>query len=155
VAHDPPCGTIETATPAHADVLAAIHRTAFARPEAWSRDVMLLQLEVPATFALIHSLGGMILGRVAADEAEILTFAVCPAQRRRGAGSALLRAAMERAANLGAVTMFLEVAVTNDAARALYARHGFTEAGVRRHYYTDGTDALILRSTLTPPVTDS
>ena len=46
--------------------------------------------------------------------------------------------------------MFLEVAVTNDAARALYVRHGFTEAGLRRRYYTDGTDALILRSTLPP-----
>ena len=55
---------------------------------------------------------------------------------------------MARAASLGAVSMFLEVAVTNDAARALYAAHGFTEAGLRRHYYTDGTDALILRSTL-------
>ena len=56
---------------------------------------MLLQLELPATFGLIHPLGGMILGRVAADEAEILTLAVAPAQRRRGIGSALLRAAME------------------------------------------------------------
>ena len=51
--------------------------------------------------------------------------------------------------------MFLEVAVTNHAARALYAAHGFTEAGLRRHYYSDGTDALILRSTLTPPGIES
>jgi ribosomal-protein-alanine N-acetyltransferase len=167
VAHDPPAGTppgtpagtpagtIEIATAAHAEVLAAIHRTAFARPEAGSRDVMLLQLEVPATFGLIHSLGGMILGRVAADEAEILTLAVSPAQRRRGTGSALLRAAMRRAASLGAGSRFLEVAVTNEAARALYAAHGFTEAGLRRRYYTDGTDALVLRSTLAFPVIDS
>ena len=116
---------------------------------------MLLQLEVPATFGLIHSRGGMILGRVAADEAEILTLAVNPGQRRRGIGSALLRAAMDRAASLGATTMFLEVAVTNDPARALYAAHGFTEAGMRRHYYSDGTDALILRSTLSRDSADS
>jgi ribosomal-protein-alanine N-acetyltransferase len=146
-----PTGTIEAATRAHADVLAAIHAAAFPRAEAWSRDVMLLQLEVPATFGLLHSLGGMILGRVAADEAEILTLAVSPGQRRRGIGSALLGAAMDRAANLGAVSMFLEVAVTNDAARALYAAHRFTAAGRRRRYYTDGTDALILRATLSPP----
>ena len=135
--------------------MAAIHRTAFPPAESWSRDVMLLQLEVPATFGLIHSRGGMILGRVAADEAEILTLAVNPGQRRRGIGSALLRAAMDRAASLGATTMFLEVAVTNDPARALYAAHGFTEAGMRRHYYSDGTDALILRSTLSRDSADS
>jgi [ribosomal protein S18]-alanine N-acetyltransferase len=148
VAHEPPLGVIEVATPAHGAALAAIHRAAFTRGEAWSRDVITLQLELPAVFGLLHPLGGMILARVAADEAEILTLAVTPGQRRHGIGSALLRAAMDRTAALGAVSMFLEVAVTNAAARALYAAHGFTEAGLRRHYYADGTDALILRSTL-------
>jgi ribosomal-protein-alanine N-acetyltransferase len=148
-------GPIETATRAHADAMEAIHRTAFPPIDAWSRDVILLQLEIPATFGLISSRGGMVLGRVAADEAEILTLAVSPTQRRLGLGSALLGAAMERATGLGAAAMFLEVAVTNHAARALYEKHGFAEAGLRRHYYTDGTDALVLRSTLAARVTDS
>lgn len=141
-------GPIDTATREHASTMAAIHRAAFPPTDAWSRDVILLQLEVPATFGLISSLGGMVLGRVAADEAEILTLAVNPEQRRHGLGSALLRAAMERARGLGAASMFLEVAVTNHAALALYEKHGFSEAGLRRRYYTDGTDALVLRSTL-------
>jgi ribosomal-protein-alanine N-acetyltransferase len=148
-------GLIETATWGHAGVMAEIHGTAFPPADAWSRDVMLLQLGMPTTFGLICSRAGMILGRVAADEAEILTLAVSPGQRRRGIGSALLNAAMARAGNLGAVFMFLEVAVTNDAAHALYAAHGFTEAGLRRHYYTDGTDALILRSTLSTGIVNS
>ena len=50
--------------------------------------------------------------------------------------------------------MFLEVAVTNEAARALYAAHGFTAGRLRRRYYSDGTDALILRSTLAAAKTD-
>ena len=145
---EPLAGSIETATWGHAGVMAEIHRTAFPATEAWSRDVMLLQLGMQATFGLVYSRAGMILGRVTVDEAEILTLAVDPGQRRRGIGTALLGAAMARATKLGAAFMFLEVAVTNDAARALYAAHGFTEAGLRRHYYTDGTDALILRSTL-------
>jgi ribosomal-protein-alanine N-acetyltransferase len=155
MAPEPLAGSIETATWGHAGVMAEIHRTAFPATEAWSRDVMLLQLGTPTTFGLIYSHAGMILGRVAADEAEILTLAVDPGQRRRGVGSALLGAAMARAGNLGATFMFLEVAVTNDAARALYAAHGFTEAGLRRHYYTDGTDALILRSTLSTGIANS
>jgi [ribosomal protein S18]-alanine N-acetyltransferase len=141
-------GSIEAATAIHADAMAAIHRAAFPSAEAWSRDVMILQLDLPATFGFLHPDGGMILARVAADESEILTLAVCPVQRRRGLASALLRAAMDHAITLGAVTMFLEVAVTNHAARALYQAHGFAEAGLRRHYYSDGTNALILRSTL-------
>jgi ribosomal-protein-alanine N-acetyltransferase len=148
-------GSIETATWGHAAVMAEIHRTAFPAAEAWSLDVMLLQLGMQSTFGLVYSRAGMILGRVAADEAEILTLAVDPGQRRLGIGTALLSVAMARAASVGAATMFLEVAVTNDAGRALYAAHGFTEAGLRRHYYTDGTDALILRSTLSTGVANS
>ena len=155
MAPEPLAGSIETATWGHAGLMAEIHRTAFPATEAWSRDVMLLQLGMPATFGLVYSHAGMILGRVAADEAEILTLAVDPGQRRRGVGSALLSTAMARAGSLGATFMFLEVAVTNDAARALYAAHGFIEAGLRRHYYTDGTNALILRSTLSTGAANS
>jgi len=140
---------------ADADLMAEIHGAAFPPGESWSRDVMLLQLELPTTFGFVHSRQGMILGRVAADEAEVLTLAVKPGHQRQGIGAALLRAAMERAAGLGAVSMFLEVAVTNNAARALYAAHGFSEAGLRRHYYEDGTDALVLRSIMSDGATDS
>jgi [ribosomal protein S18]-alanine N-acetyltransferase len=146
---------IEAATIAHADVMAEIHRAAFPRAEAWTKDVMALQLGAPQTFGFIHSRGGMILARVAADEAEILTLAVLPDRRRRGLGSALLRAAMTSTGALGAVSVFLEVAVTNHGARALYVAHGFVEAGLRRRYYSDGTDALILRSTSPPGHPDS
>ena len=94
MAPEPLTCQIETATWGHAGVMAEIHRTAFPPTEAWSRDVMLLQLGMPATFGLVCSRSGMILGRVATDEAEILTLAVDPGQRRRGVGSALLGAAM-------------------------------------------------------------
>lgn len=139
---------IEEATADHADVLAAIHRAAFPPREAWSREVMALQLGVPNAFGFLSPAGGLILGRVAADEAEILTLAVMPAARRRGLGAALLHAAMARAAHLGAAAVFLEVSVANAAARPLYAAHGFREAGLRRRYYDDGTDALVLRAPL-------
>ena len=143
---------IETATAAHASLLAEIHAEAFPPDEVWSRTVILSQLELPTTIALLHPLGGMILARVMADEAEILTLAVHPSARRQGVGGALLEVAKARAASAGAAAMFLEVAVTNNAARALYAAHGFLEAGLRRRYYSDGTDALVLRSTLTGQV---
>jgi ribosomal-protein-alanine N-acetyltransferase len=46
--------------------------------------------------------------------------------------------------------MFLEVAETNAAARALYLRRGYRQVGLRRGYYAPGLDALVLRRTLTP-----
>jgi [ribosomal protein S18]-alanine N-acetyltransferase len=135
---------IRAATAADAERLADIHRAAFPLGEAWSADVMLLHLRMATTIGLLHDADGMILARVAADEAEILSLAVAPVARRHGIGSALLRSAIARVAAWGAERMFLEVSVTNEAALALYAANGFTRAGLRRRYYADGTDALVM-----------
>jgi ribosomal-protein-alanine N-acetyltransferase len=137
------------ATLADSDAMASIHASAFPTPDAWSRNVFSLQLALPNVFGLLHPSGGLILVRLAADEAEILTLAVTPAARRTGIGSALLREATIRAAALGARTVFLEVSVANSAGRRLYASAGFIQAGKRPRYYSDNSDALVLRLNLT------
>jgi len=137
--------TLRRASVADCDVMAAIHAAAFAAPEAWGGDVFSQQLGFPGVFGLLHPLGGMILARVAADEAEVLTLAVAPAVRRAGIAAALLRESAITAAALGATAMFLEVSVANTAARAAYHSAGFQPAGRRRAYYPDGSDALVLR----------
>ncbi len=130
---------------ADCDVLAAIHAAAFAAPDAWNRDVFSQQLSLPGVFGLLHPSGGMILARVAADEAEVLTLAVAPEVRRAGIAAALLRESASTAAALGAAAMFLEVSVANTPARAAYGSAGFSPVGQRRAYYHDGSDALVLR----------
>lgn len=127
------------------EVLAAIHATAFSKADAWSRDVFDLQLAMPTVFGLIHQAGGLIMMRQAVDEADILTLAVTPAARRQGIGNTLLLEAMAVAVSRGIRTVFLEVSVTNIAARALYTKAGFTRVGLRRLYYSDRSDALVLR----------
>jgi [ribosomal protein S18]-alanine N-acetyltransferase len=133
------------ATSADCDVMAAIHASAFAPTDAWSRDVFSLQLALPNVLGLLCSSGGMILLRLAADEAEILTLAVSPSVQRSGIGRILLREATTRAAEMGARTVFLEVSVANIAAYQLYYRSGFVQIGRRPHYYSDNSDALVLR----------
>jgi ribosomal-protein-alanine N-acetyltransferase len=103
---------------------------------------------MPGVLGLLHARGGMILIRVTEDEAEVLTLAVAPEARRQGVAGALLAAAMAAARAQAARTMVLEVAIGNAAARALYERAGFVEAGRRPRYYADGGDALILRARL-------
>lgn len=138
----------ETATVAHAAVLAAIHATAFPPRERWGADAISLQLALPGVFALLDPRGGMVLARVAGDEAEILTLAVEPRARRQGVATALLARILAEAARRGAGAMLLEVSVGNAAARALYRRAGFVGIGRRPGYYPDGSDALILRAEL-------
>ncbi|WP_395666837.1 GNAT family N-acetyltransferase [Methylocella sp.] len=78
---------------------------------------------------------GMLLSRVAADEAEILTIAVAPERRRAGLGAALLRAHLPRLRARFCAKLFLEVEASNAAAKALYAAAGFHQIAERKAYY--------------------
>ncbi|OWU83320.1 alanine acetyltransferase [Oceanicola sp. 22II-s10i] len=129
------------------DEMASLHARCFTMPRSWSAaefDALLARTDV---FALGDA-GGFLLGRVVADEAELLTLAVAPEYRRQGRAAALLADFAETARQNGAATAFLEVAAGNDAAIALYRGAGWTEAGRRRAYYRgpDGAvaDALVL-----------
>ncbi len=130
-----------------AALLAAIHAAAFPPAEAWSAEAIASLLATPGCFALAEA-DGFVLARVAADEAEILTLAVRPAARRRGLAARLVARAATAAAALGARVLWLEVAEGNAPALGLYRALGFVEAGRRRGYYAGGTDALVLRLSL-------
>ena len=130
--------------------MAAIHAASFPANEIWGPDAIALQLGLPGTFGFLQPEGGMVLCRVALDEAELLTLAVAPGKRRRGIGAALLHEAMRRAAGLGAGRIFLEVSPQNEAALKLYTAAGFRRVGLRQRYYADGSDALVLRTDITP-----
>jgi len=141
-------GGIEAAGAADAPALAALHEAAFEAGERWDAAAIGVLLAMPGAFGLHIPGAGFVLARVAADEAEILTLAVIPTARCQGHAGALLAGAMAAALLRGAGTMFLEVSDRNAAARGLYAQAGFAEAGRRRRYYADGSDALILRRAL-------
>ena len=100
------------------------------------------------TYGLIAFPDGMILCRVAADEAEVLTLCVRPSSRRQGVAEKLMRSAMVKAEEMGANRLFLEVSTDNTAARNLYQSVGFSELARRRNYYAAGIDAIILTRTI-------
>ncbi len=79
------------------------------------------------------------------DEAWVQTMAVAPSAQRGGLGTRLLEALLAEAARRRQRVVSLEVRADNEAAQALYARHGFRQTGGRRGYYQpSGVDALIL-----------
>jgi ribosomal-protein-alanine N-acetyltransferase len=136
---------LSRAVPTDCRLMAAIHATVFPARDAWSETVFCQQLGFPGVFGLLHPSGGLILARVAADDAEILTLAVVPEARRCGVAMALLHESATTAAAMGASAIFLEVSVGNSAARALYTRAGFAPVGRRPGYYSDQSDALVLQ----------
>jgi len=142
---------------------AAIHAAAFPAPweQRWDRDALAELLATPGAFGLMAQRdaqaapSGFVLVRVAADQAEIITIGVAPEARRRGIGTALLKAATAEATERGAASLFLEVAEDNFAARRLYDELGFVSIGKRRAYYARGSlpavAAMMMRRALGNP----
>lgn len=135
------------------DQMAATHAAAFARARPWSAAEFAALLVRPGSFA-VGDARCFALGRVVADEAELLTIATDPDHQRQGRARAVMRDWLAQAAARGAAVAFLEVAEDNAPARALYAAYGFAEVGRRKGYYrhADGArvDAVLLRRALDP-----
>ena len=134
-----------------AEELARLHARAFTFPRPWSAQEFTDLLTQTGVFLLTRD-HGFLLGRVIADEAELLTLAVDPDHRRHGAGRTLVAEFLDESAARGAVTAFLEVAADNEPALTLYHAAGFQEAGSRKAYYIGPVgrklDAKILRRAL-------
>lgn len=143
---------IRPAELADASALAALERRCFSDP--WSvaafDELLPLSYIVGLVAEVDGVIGGYLVARELAGEAEILNLAVVPEARRGGLGRQLLDAGLEDLQARGAERVWLEVRESNAAAQALYARRGFTAAGRRPRYYRAPVeDALVLSLDLT------
>jgi ribosomal-protein-alanine N-acetyltransferase len=84
---------------------------------------------------------------VMVDEAHITNIAMRESYRRQGVGELLLLSIIDMAIKLSAHYITLEVRASNTAAQSLYLKHGFSQTGLRRGYYTDNREDAILMTT--------
>lgn len=140
-------------TAADLPAVMAIERATFPL-DAWSEGMMRGELaDQPRTrHYVVAVVDDEIVGyagvAAAADQADVQTIAVLEPFQGRGIGSALLTELLDEARRRGALEIFLEVRADNPRARAVYEHFVFEEIGVRRHYYDDGTDAIVMKRKL-------
>ncbi|MEV0350282.1 ribosomal protein S18-alanine N-acetyltransferase [Nonomuraea sp. NPDC050680] len=84
----------------------------------------------------------------AADQADVQTIAVVQPHQGTGIGGAMLAELLAEAGRRAAREIFLEVRADNPQARGVYEHFEFEVIGRRRHYYDDGTDAIMMRRKL-------
>lgn len=118
--------------------------------DPWSTAMLREHWNNPCSVTLAAAdLQGTLLGYAGLlrvlDEGYITNVAVHPGFRRCGIASALLDALETLARKKEWAFLTLEVRVSNYAARALYEKQGFMEAGLRRGYYRQPKeDAMIM-----------
>ena len=126
--------------------LELIHAKCF--PDAWDQRGFDLLLKENSTCGWMATSPrgepiGFILAHVLGQEAEILTFAVVPSFQKIGVGRRLLNELLKFLASVNCSTIFLEVAVDNEAAIALYTSIGFTTVGTRLNYYKRADQSFV------------
>jgi ribosomal-protein-alanine N-acetyltransferase len=136
-------------SPDRIDAILAIEAVSFTNP--WTREMYRAELDnhgVSYCYGALDESGTLVgfcsFWRVL-DELHINNLAVLPSHRRAGVATALLRRVLKEGGALGATRATLEVRRSNEAARLLYERFGFSVSSVRRAYYTKPVeDALVL-----------
>jgi len=99
----------------------------------YSFPLVLLLEEKIVAYAVVWYVSG---------ELHINNIAVDPDFRRRGLAAELLEYILDVFQDFE--TAYLEVRISNKAAINLYEKYMFSKAAVRKKYYTDGEDALIM-----------
>ncbi len=101
------------------------------------------------TYYCVVELDGKIIGYggmwIVIDEAHITNVCILPEYRKRGFAILLMRELMSHAKKCGAISLSLEVRVSNKGAISLYRKCGFSIHGLRKKYYSnDGEDAYVM-----------
>ncbi|MDR0330151.1 MAG: ribosomal protein S18-alanine N-acetyltransferase [Chitinispirillales bacterium] len=139
--------TFRPAGPADIDDVYAIEQACSLNP--WTRDGLAAETANPnALFLLAQTPENQIVGFACAvivlDELHILETAVKPGFRGNGVGTKLMLRLLSDAAGKNAGRAYLEVRGSNRSAIRVYEKCGFGRDGVRKGYYQDGEDAVLM-----------
>ena len=140
--------TIIAMTESHIAQVAALEKLCFSDP--WSENSVASELRNPLSCWLVAEEDGVVAVYVGSqtvmDESDMMNVAVHPDYRRKGISEALVAELVEALKKQESHCLTLEVRVSNEPAKALYEKLGFTQVGLRKNYYRNPKeDALILR----------
>ena len=124
--------------------------------EAYDRNLFAEFFRQSGELFLVAERGGRICGYILActyrralwKSAELVSVAVVPSARGKGAASALMDSTLRRLRLRRVGRIGLMVRLTNQPARRFYEKYGFERVRTVRRYYEDGADALLMRKRL-------
>lgn len=117
-------------------------------PDGWSENAFKQALENPNALIFAAVRGGEVVGFLngsyVLDEAELLNIAVSENHRKSGIAGMLVTEFERELRKLNVKTVYLEVRESNAPARKLYEKHGFTQNGLRKNYYSSPLENAVL-----------
>jgi ribosomal-protein-alanine N-acetyltransferase len=132
-------------TEADLDRVLELENATFSAP--WRRSFFLSDINRPAGLSVVAEDEGLVLGYAVAwgsEEVHLANLAVAEERRGQGIGGRLLEAVLEFGRRRSALSVYLEVRASNVIARRFYSARGFVPTYLRKGYYENGEDAVIM-----------
>ncbi len=156
-----PGAALRAMTVADLDAVMAVEAGAYSFP--WTRGNFIDSLAAGYLALVLASpqdgIVGYLVAMAGVDEMHLLNLTVAPGWQRRGLARELLDALEAHCRAAGLSMLWLEVRQSNERARALYARRGFAEVGLRRGYYpapmSKREDAVVMSLRVQPEAGDA
>ena len=130
-----------------ADIPAIVGVEAQSFYDAWNENMLLNEINNSLTTYLVMEEQGKLVGYagfwLVAGEAQVTRVAVVEAERGQGYGTRLTAALVNKAWELGADAVTLEVRESNIAAQKAYLTCGFASEGIRPIYYEDNHEYAV------------
>jgi len=132
------------------DIPAVMEIEASLYSEPWDTQLFMdaISAKDKSVFAAVETgvLAGYVVFERVLDEGHVTNIAVSKPYQRWGIASSLISYVIELAKSEKLKEIFLEVRETNEAARKLYSKFGFSEIGRRKAYYhKTNEDALLYK----------
>lgn len=119
----------------------------------WNASIFKQELQNENSYYLVAILDGEVVGfagyMLILDEADITNVVVRKDMRNRGIATKLLERLLDLIEPMSKIELItLEVNENNEPAIKLYEKFGFNQEGLRKNYYKDHQNALILSKKL-------
>ena len=109
-------------------------------------DMLISELSNPFSYYYVYEEFGLVIGYISisydGEIAEVLNFCVDKKYQNKGIGSKML---MEAINLIDPNSVVLEVRDKNEQAIHVYEKLGFKQIHVRKRYYSNGDNALVLQ----------
>ena len=126
--------------------IVGIENASFKTP--WSETLFYNEICKTIAVSRVAKIDGKVAGYLCAnvilDEGHILNLSVHPEFRRLGIASSLIKEMIGIMREKDCRSVFLEVRTSNEQARSMYGKFGFSLLGTRKNYYISPVEDAVL-----------
>lgn len=120
--------------------------------ETLGKEFFEQELTNPLAYFWVATKNDEVIGYIGAyvvpPSADIISFYVLDAYQKQGYGSKLMTRLLDECGRLKVEAITLEVKEGNNKGINFYLKNGFQKINIRKHYYQDGSNALLMKKVI-------